>query len=104
MPSRGNTFNAVLLFRFLRNPRLRQCASYSLLVLACWNHAGVPNQSCISFSNGAIASGGSGHCPRSPVSPIQTSSAARRRSNALRGSAWVEWTRFRISCGSASRS
>jgi hypothetical protein len=44
--------------------------------------AGVPNQSCISFSKGATISGGSGSGPRSPVSVSQTSRAARKRTRA----------------------
>jgi len=40
-------------------------------------HSGVPNQSCISFVNGATTLGSSGKAPRSPVSAIHASSAAR---------------------------
>lgn len=39
--------------------------------------SGVPNQSCISFKNGATTSGASGICPRSWVSIIHVSSAVR---------------------------
>ncbi len=46
--------------------------------------SGVPNQSCISFAKGFTISGGSGNLPRSPVSTIHASSAARRRISASR--------------------
>ncbi len=72
--------------------------AYPPVAGAC--HAGVPNQSCISFSKGATTSGGSGHSPRSPVSVIHVSSAARSRIRAARCAGSSESARLRISWGS----
>jgi len=63
-------------------------------------HAGVPNQSRISWAKGATTSGGSGIWPRSPVSAIQVSRAARRHNKASRWSACGQAARLTIWYGS----
>ena len=60
----------------------------------------MPNQSCISFVNGATTFSGSGMWPRSLVAVCHVSKAARRRFRADWWMGFLEVARFFISCGS----
>jgi len=60
----------------------------------CGYHSGVPNQRSISSSKGATSSGGSSTSPRSPVSTIQVSRAARSRVRADWCCGFAESTRL----------